>query len=50
MNFTRIMEADVRLTECTESNVVQFSAAVCGKERCVTTQYKKRAAKEANGK
>ena len=42
VNFARIM--DVGLTECTERNVVQFSAAVCGKERCVTTEYKKRAA------
>ena len=41
MNFARIMEADVGLTECTERNVVQFLAAVCGKERCVTTEYKK---------
>ena len=41
MNFACIMEADVGLAECTERNVVQFSAAVCGKERCVTTQYKK---------
>ena len=42
MNFARIMEADVGLTECTERNVVQFLAAVCGKERCVTTEYKKK--------
>ena len=28
MNFARIMEADVGLTECAERNVVQFSAAV----------------------
>ena len=42
MNFARIMEADVELTECTERNVVQFLAAVCGKERCVTTEYKKK--------
>ena len=40
--FARIMEADVGLTECTERNVVQFLAAVCGKERCVTTEYKKK--------
>ena len=42
MNFARIMEADVGLTECTERNVVQFLAAVCGKERCVTKEYKKK--------
>ena len=42
MNFARIMEADVGLTECTERNVVQFLAAVCGKERCVTTELKKK--------
>ena len=42
MNFARIMEADVGLTECAERNVVQFSAAVCGRERCVTTEYKKK--------